>query len=1126
MLKIFLSSTFRELSETRAKILDELDTVFEGVGMEKFIPDGKTPHEICIAELKKSDIVIFILSSDYGSPIDDCKLKESCKAECPMKTGDSHISYTHCEYKTAISERKLRQTYKVLKGWDTQDKEEASQFEIEFGKEFWDPIRDIDDPNVVPKICNNLATKIVEWHTEDKLNFKQFCDREVPFNELINYIDGKVEVHGVGGIGKTALIQVALLIQKLKGKKIISIGIPKAYASGSGFEFFRLKCKDDQYITDSQDEITIYDVINALVKTKLIFNQEDILKKPKDELVELLSKQIRKEKNLTVFIDDFHLANKDVVNFVKTLDNIVLSSRKITYVAKKELCILGIDEEDREDLINLYTTSELPIKAKELIKQIAEGHPISTELLVKNYQKINFDNLTNFDLENANDEQVKEFYQRVIEEIFSTNPQALALLKDLAVLNTDLENNIDREIALQSYEIDDPVNSFNELLDTGMLKKKEDKEGTYEFCYIHIQDALEDISDRKSHDKAIKYYEKKKEILGEDIDDDVEVLYHKVKTNPNDILVDEFLEIKDKAQPVHYAFKRLIKVGEDLKVLVKEKNKAHILGTLGTLFNVLGKFEEAETAYQEALEIYKELAEKNPEAYKLDVAVTQNNLGNLYSNLGWFEEAETAYQEALEITIELAEKNPNAYKPGVATTQNNLGNLYSDLGRFEEAETTYQDAFRIYKELVDKNPDAYKPDVAGTQNNLGTLYLKLGWFGEAETAYQEALEIFKELVDKNPDAYKPYVVVTQNNLGTLYLKLGRLAEAKTAYQEALEISKQLAEKNPDAYKPYVTRTQNSLGRLYSELGKFEEAETAYQEALEIYKELAEKNPDAYKPDVAGTQNNLGTLYLKLGRFEEAEIAYQEALEIINELAEKNPDAYKQNIAMTQNSLGILYRKLGRLAEAETAYQEALEISKQLAEKNPDAYKQNIARTQNSLGILYQKLGRFEEAEIAYQEALEIINELAEKNPDAYKQNIAMTQNNLGTLYRKLGRFEEAETAYIESLEIRVELAKKSPKAYKLDVATAQNNLGTLYSDIGRFEEAEKAYQEALEIDPRDSNLWYNKACLESLRNVREKAIEYLKRAIELDKKYFEMAKSDEDFDNIRTSKEFKELIGE
>ncbi|MGB5912382.1 MAG: hypothetical protein WBH31_14410 [Promethearchaeia archaeon] len=54
----------------------------------------------------------------------------------------------------------------------------------------------------------------------------------------------------------------------------------------------------------------------------------------------------------------------------------------------------------------------------------------------------------------------------------------------------------------------------------------------------------------------------------------------------------------------------------------------------------------------------------------------------------------------------------------------------------------------------------------------------------------------------------------------------------------------------------------------------------------------------------------------------------------------------------------------------------------------------------------------------------------------------------------------------------------------------------------------------------------NKACIESLRDNKEKSLEYLIKAIDLDKKYIDSAKSDEDFDNIRDSKEFKDLIGE
>ena len=45
MIKIYVSSTFRDLKEIRSEILDKLDSVFESVGIEKFFdpkqfPDG------------------------------------------------------------------------------------------------------------------------------------------------------------------------------------------------------------------------------------------------------------------------------------------------------------------------------------------------------------------------------------------------------------------------------------------------------------------------------------------------------------------------------------------------------------------------------------------------------------------------------------------------------------------------------------------------------------------------------------------------------------------------------------------------------------------------------------------------------------------------------------------------------------------------------------------------------------------------------------------------------------------------------------------------------------------------------------------------------------------------------
>ena len=93
MLKIFLSSTFRHLKDARNEILHKLDSVFEGVGMEKFIPDGETSHRNSINDLKESDIVVFLISPYYGTLIDACELKNDCKShDCPMKAGKGRIS--------------------------------------------------------------------------------------------------------------------------------------------------------------------------------------------------------------------------------------------------------------------------------------------------------------------------------------------------------------------------------------------------------------------------------------------------------------------------------------------------------------------------------------------------------------------------------------------------------------------------------------------------------------------------------------------------------------------------------------------------------------------------------------------------------------------------------------------------------------------------------------------------------------------------------------------------------------------------------------------------------------------------------------------------------------------------
>ena len=124
-----------------------------------------------------------------------------------------------------------------------------------------------------------------------------------------------------------------------------------------------------------------------------------------------------------------------------------------------------------------------------------------------------------------------------------------------------------------------------------------------------------------------------------------------------------------------------------------EEDIAKLLFLLGNInFKIVDKkaHKQAERDYRDALEIYEELAEKDPAYYESNLATIYNNLGVFYEEDGRRQEAEDHYQESLKIYKRLAQAQPAVYEPELAIVYNALGVLYSDDGRRQEAEDHYQ----------------------------------------------------------------------------------------------------------------------------------------------------------------------------------------------------------------------------------------------------------------------------------------------------------------------------------------------------------------------------------------------------------------------------------------------------
>jgi tetratricopeptide (TPR) repeat protein len=137
--------------------------------------------------------------------------------------------------------------------------------------------------------------------------------------------------------------------------------------------------------------------------------------------------------------------------------------------------------------------------------------------------------------------------------------------------------------------------------------------------------------------------------------------------------------------------------------------------TLAKFNQELNRYARAHTAYSNCLE----LARKTGNADRL--AMTLNNLGVLHRDQNRMDEARKAYEEALKIRRDLAQKNPETYLPYVATTLNNLGNLHRAQNRMDEASKAYEEALEIYERFARADPDQFSSDVTRVKRLLANV---------------------------------------------------------------------------------------------------------------------------------------------------------------------------------------------------------------------------------------------------------------------------------------------------------------------------------------------------------------------------------------------------------------------
>ncbi|HET8833819.1 MAG TPA: tetratricopeptide repeat protein [Gemmatimonadales bacterium] len=200
-----------------------------------------------------------------------------------------------------------------------------------------------------------------------------------------------------------------------------------------------------------------------------------------------------------------------------------------------------------------------------------------------------------------------------------------------------------------------------------------------------------------------------------------------------------------------------------------DRSLAIALNQLGLLCKDLGRWDEARTCYERALN----LLDGDPAAELDDIATIWHNLGGIAHARGDFAAGETAARRGLAIR-ESAGSGPRL----IAADRAALAPILDGLQRYEEAERLYWDAIIVFE----GDPGA-EHDLAVALGGLGAQYASRGRHAAAVELLARAVELKRRaLGPRHPDTG-----LTLHNLAVARHRSGDVAGAAAAAGEAVAI---------------------------------------------------------------------------------------------------------------------------------------------------------------------------------------------------------------------------------------------------------------------------------------------------------------------------------------------------
>ena len=295
---------------------------------------------------------------------------------------------------------------------------------------------------------------------------------------------------------------------------------------------------------------------------------------------------------------------------------------------------------------------------------------------------------------------------------------------------------------------------------------------------------------------------------------------------------------------------------DDPEILL-EASQAY--GRLGDMYLWLGRRDEAEHCYRDALALQAKLAAAFPAVakYRTELAASYFHLGGLYRELGRNTEAADFLQKDLALLEKLAAADPDEplYRSRQAGTYDMNGIVMHAMGRHREAEVETRTAINLLDALAARFPDIpdYRGRAAVSRSNLAGMMASQGRFDEGEKVLLRNLDLWEKLAADKPNIAnnRSKLALTLANLADLWNRSGRKPEAERALRRVAELRSGLTRDFPNSPHGFVTLADafSRLARLAADRGDLGEARRLQEQAITARRaalELAPQNSDYQK----------------------------------------------------------------------------------------------------------------------------------------------------------------------------------------------------------------------------------------------------------------------------------------